>query len=124
MEDVASLVESARSGDLDAFGLLVARFQDMAFGYAYAVLGDFHGAEDAAVEAFLAAHEKLGTLREPKAFAGWLRRIVATQCGRITRRGRIPTVPLDAAGEVASAAPDPAATAQKREMRERGQISG
>jgi len=54
MDDLKSLVERARRGDLDAYGLIVARPQDMAFGYAYSLTGDFHLAEDATQEAFLA----------------------------------------------------------------------
>jgi RNA polymerase sigma factor (sigma-70 family) len=58
----------------------------MAVGYAYALLGDFHLAEDAAQEAFIEAYSCLAELRSPYAFPGWLRRIVFKQCDRITRR--------------------------------------
>jgi DNA-directed RNA polymerase specialized sigma24 family protein len=51
MEEVRSLVVRARGGDLEAYGEIVRRFQDMAYGYAYSILGDFHLAEDAAQEA-------------------------------------------------------------------------
>ena len=80
MKDVTTLVAAARAGDLEAYGQLVRCFQDMAYGYAYAVLGDFHLAEDAAQEAFLQAYRDLPDLREPAAFPGWLRRIVLNQC--------------------------------------------
>ena len=69
-----------------AFGLIVQRFQDMAYGCAYTVLGDFHQAQDAAQEAFLAAFAQLPKLRQPKAFPGWFRQIVLSQCHRLTRR--------------------------------------
>ena len=61
MEEIVALVIRAAAKDgirddrLKAFGELVQRFQDMAFGYAYSVLGDFHLAEDAAQEAFVTA---------------------------------------------------------------------
>jgi len=48
VEELKTLVECARSGDLDAFGALVRRYQDMATGYAHSVLGDYHQAEDVA----------------------------------------------------------------------------
>src|ERR1700754_1106480 len=73
----------------EAFGELVARFQDMAFACAFSVLGDFYLAEDAAQEAFITAWQRLGQLRAPEAFAGWLRRIVLTQCSRLTRGKRL-----------------------------------
>jgi hypothetical protein len=37
--DQLTLVRRAQSGDADAFGQLVLRFQDMAVGYAYSRLG-------------------------------------------------------------------------------------
>ncbi len=42
-----------------AFGELVKRFQDMAYGYAYALLGDPATAQDAAQEAFITAYQHL-----------------------------------------------------------------
>ena len=48
MDDLEALVAAARTGDRGAYGEIVRRFQDMAYGCAYAVLGDCHLAEDAA----------------------------------------------------------------------------
>jgi DNA-directed RNA polymerase specialized sigma24 family protein len=76
-ETFESLVKLAQAPDANraqrhaAFGELVVRFQDMAYGYAYAILGDAHLAQDAAQEAFIAAYQKLAQLREPAAFPGW-----------------------------------------------------
>ena len=53
-----------------AFREIVCRFQDMAFASAYALLGDFQLAEDAAQEAFLTAWQRLPDLKEPDAFPG------------------------------------------------------
>ena len=102
---------------IEAFGQLVTRFQDMAYGYAYSILGDFHLAEDAAQEAFIDAYRCLASLREPAAFPGWFRRIVLKHCDRLTRGGRLPTVPLDHAATTAGREPEPAAEAENREMR-------
>src|SRR5262245_45675196 len=96
MERVATLVSRARSGDDDAYGALVRRFQDMAVGYAYSMLRDFQLAQDASQEAFLEAYRVLHGLREPAAFPGWLRRIVFKHCDRIRRSAPCATVPLDA----------------------------
>lgn len=60
------LIERTRSGQLDAYGDLVRRFQDMAVDYAYSLLGDFHLAEDAAQEAFVRAYLELSELRQPE----------------------------------------------------------
>ena len=103
----------------EAFGELVESFQDMAFACAYAVLGDFYLAEDAAQEAFITAWQRLHQLRTPDAFPGWLRRIVLTQCNRLTRGKRLRMVPLEAGAHTPSAVPDPHAAAEQRELRSR-----
>ena len=124
MDDVRSLVGRARAADgiaderVGAFGELVRRFQDMVVGYAYSVLGDFHLAEDAAQDAFITAYRKLDSLREPGAFAGWLRRLVRTSCDRITRRKKVGVAPLEAADGVPSGDNAPAEAAERAEMRE------
>ena len=48
MTELAPIVIHARQGDNNAFEELARRFQDMAVGYAYALLGDWQEAEDAA----------------------------------------------------------------------------
>jgi RNA polymerase sigma factor (sigma-70 family) len=103
----------------EAFGELVTRFQDLAYGCAYAVLNDFYLAEDAAQEAFIAAWQKLNQLRQPEAFPGWLRRIVLTECNRLTRGKRLRFVPLEAGLDVAAADIDPQARAEQTEVREK-----
>lgn len=105
MNELAEQIRAARNGDLAAYGEIVRRFQNLAFGCAYAVLGDFQLAEDVAQEVFLDAYRKLGQLREPEAFPGWLRRIVLTHCNRFIRRQRIATVPLEEAAAEAGAVP-------------------
>ncbi len=88
MVPLEQVVVRAQTGDRDAFNDLVRRFQDMAVGYAFSVIGDFHLAEDAAQEAFVSAWLEMPRLREPAAFAGWMRRLVFTRSTRFTRRDR------------------------------------
>ena len=119
MEELEDLVSKAQTGDTDAFGAIVRRFEKMAVATAHSILHDHDLAEDAAQEAFIQVYRDLATLREGRAFPAWLRRIIAKHCDRIMRRKRIPTVPLDGAGEVSTKEPGPAATAQHREMRDK-----
>jgi RNA polymerase sigma factor (sigma-70 family) len=102
-----------------AFGELVTGFQDMAFGCAYAVLGDFYLAEDAAQEAFITAWQSLHQLRAAEAFPGWLRRIVLTRCNRLTRGKRLQIVPLELGVNTPASSPDPHITMEQRELRSR-----
>ena len=124
MEKIAALVIRATAKDgirddrLKAFGELVRRFQDMAFGYAYSILGDFHLAEDAAQEAFVTAYQHLDKLRNPNAFPGWLRQIVRTACNRLLRHTDAATTALESAENVVAKGSGPAQQVEKLEMRD------
>ena len=112
------LVNQAKNGDLDAFGAIIGRFQDMALAYAYSLIGDFCLAEDAAQEAFIQAYYDLNALREPEAFPGWFRKIVFKHCDRIKRKRQLNTVPLESVLEVASKEPEPSEVVEMREMKD------
>ena len=122
MRDIDSIVR--RAADLDsspaarreAFGELVIRFQDMAFACAFAVLGDVYLAQDTAQEAFVVAWQKLGQLREPAAFPGWFKRIVLTQCNRLTRCKRLQVVPLEKEVNASTIDPGPHASAERHDL--------
>ncbi|MCP4540538.1 MAG: sigma-70 family RNA polymerase sigma factor, partial [Chloroflexi bacterium] len=117
MEELRTLVTRAQSGDWRAYEPIVQRFQDMAVGYGYSVLGDIQLAEDAAQEAFINAYCDLPTLRNPAAFPGWFRRIVFKHIDRIRRGKQSDFVPLDQVPEISSHDPSPAEVVEKREMR-------
>ncbi len=68
-------VLAARSGDTNAFGLLVERHYRTVYGLAYSAVGDWSAAEDIAQETFLAAWANLSKLRAPGAFPMWIRKI-------------------------------------------------
>jgi RNA polymerase sigma factor (sigma-70 family) len=118
VEELERLVERARAGDLDAFGRIVERFQDMAYGCAYAVVGDFHLAQDAAQEAFLEAYRSLDKLRDAKAFPGWFRRIVLHSCNRLTRRRQPEVVGMETLAGIPSASVEPAKEVAMQEIKD------
>jgi RNA polymerase sigma factor (sigma-70 family) len=106
-EDLRALVLRVQEGKVrrqerdPAYAEIVRRFQDMAFGLAYAVVGDYQHAEDIAQEAFMEAWNRIEGLRDPEAFPGWFRQVVMTQCHRYIRRKRRVLVSLDEATDVA-----------------------
>ncbi len=124
VEEVGKLVKRARDTETSAdsrnvaFSELVRRYQDMAYGFAYAMLGDFHLAQDAIQEAFILAYCRLGNLKEPEAFGGWLRKIVRTVCNRLTRRKKLPTQKQGVVENVRSYAEEASTAAEKNEQRE------
>jgi RNA polymerase sigma factor (sigma-70 family) len=91
----------------------------MTYGYAYAILGDAHLAQEAAQEAFIAAYQNLAQLRESAAFPGWLRRIVFTRCNRLTRGQRAHEQSLETVPYLSSGQPTPLMALEDKEMKER-----
>jgi RNA polymerase sigma factor (sigma-70 family) len=118
MEELETLVIQARKGDVDAYSVLVKRFQDMAYGYSFSLLGDFHLAQDAAQEAFVEAYRNLPQLREPAAFAGWFRRVVFKHCDRFLRGRRPATMPIDEASRIISGQVGPPEIAELNQMKD------
>ena len=88
----------------------------MAFACAYAELGDAYLAEDVAQDAFVVAWQKLDQLLEPNAFPGWFKRIVLSQCNRLTRGKRLQIVPLDVGAASPTTDPGPHIVAEKHEI--------
>lgn len=69
-------IAAARSGDREAFRVLVESHQGVAFRAAYLVVRDAAQAEDIAQEAFVRAFQSLGRFREGEPFRPWVLRIV------------------------------------------------
>ncbi len=72
----AELVERARKGDPDAFGVLVERHHRAALRAAFAALGTADEADDAVQEAWMVARDRLEDFRGDAAFRTWLLAIV------------------------------------------------
>ena len=85
----AELVARTREGDPDAFGILVSRYYDACWRFAYHMLGERADAEDVVQESFLRAYLAIGRYDERDQFRGWLFRILTNQCRNAqTSRGR------------------------------------
>ena len=78
-DDVA-LVRYALAGDETSFAALVEKYQTQVHALAWRTIGDFHIAQDITQETFLKAHQKLGALKDPQRFAGWLNAIAKRCC--------------------------------------------
>ena len=103
----AIAVRAAHAEKREACDEIVRRFQDMAFACAYATLGDTYLAKDAAQEAFISAWRNLNQLHVPDAFPDWFKRIVLTQCSRLTRNKQFELVLLEAVAELSTQAAGP-----------------
>src|SRR5687767_11830885 len=75
--EITILVERAQQGDKLAYGELVKRFQASVYAMALTRVHDPLEAEELAQEVFVHGMKKLPQLRDPRCFAGWLRKITA-----------------------------------------------
>ena len=104
----AVLIAEAVAGDQDAFGQLVARYQDRLYGSLLRMTGSAEDAQDLTQEAFVQAYLKLNTFGGRSAFYTWLYRIAFNRSVSHSRKRRERTS-LDALREAASVDPvDPA----------------
>ena len=72
LEDDVKLIHRILSGDDSAFNTLVGRHQKGVHALIWRKIGDFHYAQELTQDVFLQVYNKLGTLKDPKSFAGWL----------------------------------------------------
>jgi RNA polymerase sigma-70 factor (ECF subfamily) len=73
----AAYVTRARSGDSDAYRVLVERHSRSLFRLAFRMTGNQQDAEDVVQESFLRAYRQIGKFDERASFGTWLYRIAA-----------------------------------------------
>jgi RNA polymerase sigma-70 factor (ECF subfamily) len=100
--DDHALVAALRSGDRDAFSILVQRETRSVYQAAYRIVGRAADAEDVTQEAFVAAYRAIGTYRGEGSLRGWLLTIAARLAFRRVSQRR-DTADLAAIGEPALA---------------------
>ena len=100
------LIQQTLSGDIDAFGELVRRYQDAVYAIALRAIKDFTIAQDIAQETFIEAYKSLHKLREPAKFGSWLHSITLHQSNRWQRKQQdlasIDDLPMDVSIDKAS----------------------
>ena len=84
-----NIVERALTGDADAFGELVRRWERRIFALTYGMLGREEDARDATQETFIAAFRNLRGFRGEARVSSWLHRIAVNQCITRQRRAKV-----------------------------------
>lgn len=74
------LVRAAMQGNRDSYGALVKDHTGFIYSMAFRMTGDHHLAEDACQETFLKGWLKIGDLKQPSTFSGWLATIARRTC--------------------------------------------
>ena len=105
----AELVSASISGDRDAFGQIVARYQSLVCSLAYSATGSLSQSEDLAQETFVAAWKQLAGLREPEKLRAWLCGIARNLINNwLRRQGREPSHRAESLEEISeSHSPEP-----------------
>jgi RNA polymerase sigma-70 factor, ECF subfamily len=129
METVSSdeqIVERALTGDAEAFGEIVRRWERRIFALAYGMLDCSEEARDATQETFLSAFRNLRGFRGEAKVSSWLHRIAVNQCLTRQRRARVrkesaleDDAEIDGATYSAPAHESPARAAESRQTVER-----
>jgi RNA polymerase sigma factor (sigma-70 family) len=90
-----TLIRAAQRGDLEAFNLLILRYQNLLFGIALRLLNDEDAAADAVQEALISAFRRFDTFRGDS-LRSWLARVVVNACyDEMRKKRRQHSVPLE-----------------------------
>ena len=88
----AVLVNESLTGNREAFGQIVARYQTLLCSLAYSGTGSLNQSEDLAQDTFIAAWKQLAGLREPQKLRSWLCGILRNLTfDALKRQGREPS---------------------------------
>jgi RNA polymerase sigma factor (sigma-70 family) len=79
------IVQECLNGEPGAFGMLVDKYKEGIYAFAYDKLRSFEDAEDVTQEVFLQAYRGLRTLRRWESLAFWLYRIAYARCNDMLR---------------------------------------
>jgi RNA polymerase sigma-70 factor (ECF subfamily) len=82
------LIVRARRGDVEAYNLLVSRWERRVFNYLLRLVGQREDAMDVSQEVFLKAYQNLPKLDDESKFSTWLFRIAHNEAFSLLRRRR------------------------------------
>ena len=120
-----ALVRRVRSGDADAFALLIERYQRRAYAQALGIVRSREDALDLSQEAFARAFDARHTLDPDRPFYAWLYQILRRLCFNFLRDAKTRARVMEAEGNhwlvaVASAAhADPSKEVERADERRR-----
>lgn len=107
------IVKLVLDGDVDAFGVLVERYQRPLFNAALRMVGDADEAKDVVQTAFVRAYDKLDSYKPQYKFFSWVYRIMVNRSLNVLAQ-RKPYEPLDSA--IVSRAPSPEQEAEAADL--------
>ncbi len=112
-------LEKSRAGDVEAFEMLITRYEKKIYTIAYRFMGNHEDASDLAQEAMLKAFRSISKFRGEASFKTWLYHITANVCrDELRKRSKRREVSLDqplvfAEGEIPKQTADWSAVPEK-----------
>jgi RNA polymerase sigma-70 factor (ECF subfamily) len=82
------LIRKARRGDVEAYNLLISRWEKRVYNYLLRIVGEREEALDLSQDVFLKAYQNLRKLDDPARFAPWLFRIAHNEAFSAFRKRR------------------------------------
>jgi RNA polymerase sigma-70 factor (ECF subfamily) len=92
----ADLISRVRHGDVEAYNLLISRWEKRVFNYLLRLCGNPDDALDLTQDAFLKAWQSIRKLDDPARFGPWLYRIAHNEAYSLFRKRRPETALKDA----------------------------
>lgn len=94
--DEVELIQRSKEGDLAAFEVLLARYENKIYSIAYRFMGNHADASDLAQEAFIKIYQGLSKFRGDSGLLTWMYHVTANVCrDELRRRQRSKVVPLE-----------------------------
>lgn len=84
--DDRRVIERVLDGDIEAFNLLVRRWEKPIYNFILRMIGDRDEAMDLCQDSFMKAYRELSTLKDKDRFSAWLYRIAHNCCYSRLRR--------------------------------------
>ena len=104
----ADLISRVRRGDLEAYNLLVSRWEKRVFNYLLRLTASPDDALDLSQDAFLKAYQNIRKLDDPARFGPWLYRIAHNEAYSFFRKRRPETALRSLSGDDAPVERNPA----------------
>ena len=95
VDNTVELIRRILSGDDEAFSLLMRKHQEGVHALIWRKIGDFYITEELTQDTFIQAYKKLGTLKDPRRFKGWLYVIANRRCLNWIKRNKAKMNALD-----------------------------
>ncbi len=99
MCDELKVIDRVLNGDVNAFGILVKRYEKQIINYIFRMIGNYQDSLELSQEVFLKAYLALKSYRSEYSFSTWLYKIAKNRTIDFIRKRKLNTVSIEGQGE-------------------------